>query len=81
MDNYIDAGNLEVEEEEDARKQYIAVQQGLDIPLKGLRKPAPQASNYNGKLNSNHFISLLLAQNFPCDRMYLLPSSVFIYVE
>lgn len=37
---------------EDPRKQYVAVQQGHDIPLKGLRKPAPQPNVYRGKLLS-----------------------------
>lgn len=36
--------------DEDPRKQYLAVQQGHDIPLKGLRKAAPQPNMYKGKL-------------------------------
>lgn len=33
----------------DPRKVYVAVQQGQDIPLKGLRKPAPQPNSFKGK--------------------------------
>lgn len=36
-------------DEEDAHKQYAAIQKGRDIPLKGLRKLAPQPSVYKGK--------------------------------
>lgn len=36
-------------EQADPRKQYVAVQHGQDIPLKGLRKPAPQPNVYKGK--------------------------------
>lgn len=38
----------------DPHKQYVAVQQGRDIPLQGLRKPAPQANIYKGKFVSNN---------------------------
>jgi hypothetical protein len=37
------------QDEGDPRRQYVAVQQGHDIPLKGLRKPAPQPNIYKGK--------------------------------
>lgn len=33
----------------DPRKLYVAVQQGHDIPLKGLRKSAPKPNIYKGK--------------------------------
>lgn len=33
----------------DPRRQYVAVQKGRDIPLEGLRKPAPQPNIYKGK--------------------------------
>lgn len=36
----------------DPHKQYVAVQQGHDIPLKGLRKPAPQPNIYRGELTT-----------------------------
>lgn len=35
--------------ENNPHKQYVAVQQGRDIPLRGLRKPAPQPNLYKGK--------------------------------
>lgn len=40
---------------DDPRKQYVAVQQGHDIPLKGLRKPAPQPNLYKGKFSKQTF--------------------------
>jgi len=41
---------LAQEANENPRKQYVAVQQGRDIPLKGLRKPAPQPNVHRGEL-------------------------------
>lgn len=32
-----------------AHRQYLAVQRGEDIPLMGLRKPAPQQNIHKGK--------------------------------
>jgi len=34
---------------DDPHKQYVAIQQGRDIPLQGLRRPAPQPSVYKGE--------------------------------
>lgn len=47
--HHLNQHDLEQEMIGDPRKQYVAVQQGQDIPLKGLRKPAPQPNIYKGK--------------------------------
>lgn len=60
----------------DPHKQYVAVQQGRDIPLRGLRKPAPQPNVYKGKaLSFVHLIPTLDALCFPISRH--LPLALF----
>jgi hypothetical protein len=44
-----DNDNKPDDDETEPRRQYVAVQQGRDIPFKGLRKPAPQPNIYKGK--------------------------------
>lgn len=39
----------------DAHRQYVAVQQGCDIPLRGLRKPLPEPNLYRGEYLANNF--------------------------
>lgn len=50
LDDEDDAGS--VGGDDDPRKQYVAVQLGHDIPLKGLRKPAPQPNIYKGEFRA-----------------------------
>lgn len=44
---------------DDPHKQYVAVQQGHDIPLKGLRKPAPKANIYKGECTTDSVAHLI----------------------